>query len=178
MGVAESILKAALFVLVASTGEKFAARRTGRGATSTRLSSVALKLMLKRNERRKISTGNRQLAGGNNGGSGSREGTARDLIAAISASKILCTSSVSCSHVQQFLTFPARCFCINVFIAHLFPGNMCRINLPERSLGLSIPPPSSVHAHPFFLLCFICDPQRRRLSRRHPGMYGRSYFCP
>ena len=86
MGVAESILKAALFVLVASTGEKFAARRTGRGATSTRLSSVALKLMLKRDERRKISTGNRQLAGGNNGGSGSREGTARDLIAAISAS--------------------------------------------------------------------------------------------
>lgn len=45
VGVAESILKAALFVLVASTGEKLAVRRTGRGATSTRLSSVALKLM-------------------------------------------------------------------------------------------------------------------------------------
>ena len=48
VGVAESILKAALFVLVASTGEKVAARRTGRGATSTRLSSVALKLMSER----------------------------------------------------------------------------------------------------------------------------------
>ena len=42
---AESILKAALFVLVANTGEKLEARRTGRGATSTRLSSVALKFM-------------------------------------------------------------------------------------------------------------------------------------
>jgi len=48
VGVAESILKAALFVLVASTGEKLAARRTGRGAASTRLSSVALKLMSER----------------------------------------------------------------------------------------------------------------------------------
>ena len=48
VGVVESILKAALFVLVASTGEKLAARRTGRGATSTRLSSGALKLMSKR----------------------------------------------------------------------------------------------------------------------------------
>ena len=45
---AESILKAALFVLVASTGEKLAVRRTGRGATSTRLSSVAIKLMSER----------------------------------------------------------------------------------------------------------------------------------
>lgn len=45
VGVAESILKAVLFVLVASTGEKLAARRTGRGATSTRSPSVALKLM-------------------------------------------------------------------------------------------------------------------------------------
>ena len=49
VGVAESILKAALFVLVASTGEKLTAgRRTGRGATSTRLSLVALKLMSER----------------------------------------------------------------------------------------------------------------------------------
>lgn len=49
VGVVESILKAALFVLVASTGEKLvAAIRTGRGATSTRLSSVALKLMSER----------------------------------------------------------------------------------------------------------------------------------
>jgi hypothetical protein len=48
VGVVESILKAVLLVLVASTGEKLAPRRTGRGATSTRLSSVALKLMSKR----------------------------------------------------------------------------------------------------------------------------------
>ena len=47
VGVAESILKAALFVLVASTGDKLAVRRTGRGAASTRLSSEALKLMSK-----------------------------------------------------------------------------------------------------------------------------------
>lgn len=51
VGVVESILKEALFVLVASTGVRVvAARRTGRGATSTRLSSVALKLMSKRSE--------------------------------------------------------------------------------------------------------------------------------
>ena len=58
----ERTLKAVLFVLVASTGEKLVARRTGRGATSTRLSSVALKLMSERvrDERRKISTGSRQ----------------------------------------------------------------------------------------------------------------------
>ena len=47
VGVVESILKA-LLVLVASTGEKLVARRTGRGATRTRLSSVALKLMSER----------------------------------------------------------------------------------------------------------------------------------
>lgn len=58
VGVAESILKAALFVLVASTGEKLVARRTGRGATSTRLLSVALKLMAVGARDGKISTGN------------------------------------------------------------------------------------------------------------------------
>ena len=49
VGVVESILKAVLFVLVARTGEKLVAViRTGRGATSTRLSSVALKFMSER----------------------------------------------------------------------------------------------------------------------------------
>lgn len=48
VGVVESILKAALLVRVASTGEKVAASLTGRGATSTRLSSVVLKLISER----------------------------------------------------------------------------------------------------------------------------------
>jgi hypothetical protein len=62
VGVAESILKAALFVLVASTGEKLTAgRRTGRGATSTRLSSVALKLMSERERERQKTKDERYL---------------------------------------------------------------------------------------------------------------------
>lgn len=77
VGVAESILKAALFVLVASTGEKLAARRTGRGATSTRLSSVALKLML---ERAKDKGYLRVTSWVDNGGSGLGEREARQHV--------------------------------------------------------------------------------------------------
>lgn len=74
---AESILKAALFVLVASTGEKLAARRTGRGATSTRLSSVALKLM---SERAKDKGYLRVTSWVDNGGSGLGEREARQHV--------------------------------------------------------------------------------------------------
>ena len=77
VGVAESILKAALFVLVASTGEKLAVRRTGRGAASTRLSSVALKFM---SERAKDKGYLRVTSWVDNGGSGLGEREARQHV--------------------------------------------------------------------------------------------------
>ena len=72
---AESILKAALFVLVASTGEKLAARRTGRGATSTRLSSVALKLMSERARDERYLRVNSWVGNGRGGDSEGSEAT-------------------------------------------------------------------------------------------------------